>query len=250
MTTRPGLASAVAGVLAWAVSTAIAGAAGQPAQWPSPIHDNMVVSKLMLDRLEVRDTREGNLKYWEGQAWVGTDLNKLWLKSEGEVLKGTTEDANVEALYSRAIAAFWDVQAGVRHDFAVGSQPSRQWGALALKGLAPYRFEVDASAYVGSAGRTAARFKGEYELLLTQRLVLMPELEFNLYGKRDAERGLGSGLSNVDLGLRLRYEIRREFAPYVGVVWTRKYGATADYARDNGAPVSDTQWLVGLRSWW
>jgi len=227
-----------------------AGAQEPEEGWPSPVHDNPVLSKIMLDRLEVRHTDSGSLTYWEGQAWIGTDLNKLWVKTEGERLKGATEEADVEALYSRAVAAFWDVQAGVRHDFGVNTQPSRNWAAFALKGLAPYRFEVDASAYVGDSGRTAARFKAEYELLLTQRLILMPELEFNLYGKSDPERGLGSGLSNLDLGLRLRYEIRREFAPYVGVVWTRKYGGTADLARADGQAVQDTQWLMGVRSWW
>lgn len=243
---------AIAAVVACSALLSAAGAQAQESEknWPSPVHDNPVLSKIMLDRLEVRDTKEGNLKYWEGQAWVGTDLNKLWIKSEGEVLKGSTEGADVEALYSHAVAPFWDVQAGVRRDFSVNGQPSRTWAAFALKGLAPYFFEADASAYVGGAGRTAARVKAEYELLLTQRLILMPELEFNLYGKSDPERGLGSGLSNLDLGLRLRYEIRREFAPYVGVAWTRKFGGTADLARADGQAVQDTQWLVGVRSWW
>ncbi len=218
--------------------------------WPSPIHDNPVYSKFMLDRLEVRDTKEGNMKYFEGQAYIGTDLNKLWLKSEGSVVKNTTEDADLEALYSRAVAPYWDVQVGMRHDFSVNNQPSRDWAAFALKGLAPYFFDVDASAYVGSNGRTAARLSAEYDLLFTQRLILTPQFEGNLYGKKDPARGLGSGLSDVEFGLRLRYEIRREFAPYIGVVWARKYGGTADMARSEGIPVEDTQVVVGVRSWW
>ncbi|HKJ07686.1 MAG TPA: copper resistance protein B, partial [Gammaproteobacteria bacterium] len=232
---------------ALALMAALPSAAGEPpGDWPSPVHDNVVLSKIMLDRLELRHTDAGNLAYWEGQAWVGGDINKLWLKSEGGVLKGRTEEADLEALYSRAMTAFWDLQAGVRHDFGIGDKPAREWAAIGLKGLAPYRFDVDATAYVGTAGRTAARVKAEYEVLLTQRLILMPELEFNAYGKEDRARGLGSGLSDVGLALRLRYEIRREFAPYAGVRWTRKFGGTADFARQGGEAVQDTQWVVGL----
>ncbi len=227
------------------------GAAGESTDnWPPPMHDNVVLSKIMLDRLELRHTDAGNLAYWEGQAWVGGDINKLWLKSEGGVLKGRTEEADLEVLYSRAVTAFWDVQGGMRQDFRTGDKPAREWVAIGLKGLAPYRFDVDATAYVGTSGRTAARLKAEYEVLLTQRLILMPELEFNAYGKKDPARGLGSGLSDAGLALRLRYEIRREFAPYVGVRWTRKFGATVDFARQGGEAVHDTQWVVGLRSWW
>lgn len=209
-----------------------------------------ILAKVMLDRLEGRDTDAGGLTYWEGQAWIGGDIHKLWLKTEGEALKNTTERSDLEALYSRAVAPFWDVQAGVRHDFQTGGKPARDWAAFALKGLAPYRFDVDATAYLGGDGRTAARLKAEYNLLFTQRLVLMPEIEANLYGKSDPARALGSGLSDVDLGLRLRYEIRREFAPYIGVVWTHKYGGTADFVRQNGDAVRDTQYVLGLRAWW
>lgn len=242
------LAAVVASQALLFTATSAAGETGN--NWSPPVHDNIVLSKIMLDRLEVRGTDAGNLAYWEGQAWVGGDINKLWLKSEGGVLKGRTEEADLEALYSRAMTAFWDLQAGVRHDFATGDKPAREWAAIGLKGLAPYRFDVDATAYVGTAGRTAARVKAEYEVLLTQRLILMPELEFNAYGKEDRARGLGSGLSDLGLALRLRYEIRREFAPYAGVRWTRKFGGTADFARQVGEAVQDTQWVVGLRSWW
>lgn len=218
--------------------------------WPPAMHDNTVLSKVMIDRLEYRNAKPDDITYWEGQAWVGGDINKLWLKTEGEVAGGNTEDAELEAYYSRAVAAFWDVQFGLRHDFKIEDSPSRDWVGFGFKGLAPYRFEVDATAYAGSEGRTAARLKAEYELLLTQKLVLMPEVEFNLYGKADPERGLGSGLSDSEVGLRIRYEFAREFAPYVGVVWTNKYGGTADYARAAGAPTSDTQFVAGIRAWW
>lgn len=218
--------------------------------WPSPMHDDVVLSKWMLDRLEHRDGKDGDYTYWEAQAWIGGDINKLWLKTEGNLVQGKTDDAELEAYYSRAVAAFWDAQFGVRHDFSTSDLPSRNWLGVGFKGLAPYLFEVDATAYVGDKGRTALRFKGEYDLLLTQRWIFMPEIELNAYGKEDAERNLGSGLSDGSLTLRVRYEVRREFAPYVGVTWTQKYGGTADFARAAGTPTSETVLLTGIRAWW
>lgn len=213
-------------------------------------HVSPMLAKFMLDRFEARSSDAGTVTYWEAQAWAGSDINKLWLKTEGHMLKGSTEESDVELLYSRAVLPFWDAQVGVRHDSAVADKPGRDWAAFAMKGLAPYLFDVDATVYVGESGNTAARLKAEYNLLLSQRLVLMPEAEANLYGQTDAQRGLGSGLSSVDLALRLRYEIRREFAPYVGIVWTQKYGGTADYARLSNEAVSDTQFVIGVRAWW
>ncbi|EQD70574.1 Copper resistance B precursor, partial [mine drainage metagenome] len=131
---------------------------------------------------------------------------------------------------------FWDSTLGVRHDF--GNGPGRNWAAFGVQGLAPYWFDIEATGYVGAGGRTAARFKAEYELLITQRLILQPEFEANLYGKPDPAWRLGSGLSDASLGLRLRYEIRREFAPYIGVVWQRVFGGTADLRRAEGNPCS------------
>lgn len=218
--------------------------------WPSPIHDNTVMSKWMLDRLEHRDGKDSDYTYWEGQAWIGSDINKLWLKTEGNIVQGKTDDAELEAYFSRAISAFWDVQYGARHDFSSEDLPARNWLGVGFKGLAPYLFEVDATAYVGNKGRTALRFKGEYDLLLTQRWVFIPELELNAYGKEDAERNLGSGLSDGSLTLRLRYDIRRELSPYVGVTWTQKYGGTADFARAAGAPTSESVLLAGFSAWW
>ncbi len=213
-------------------------------------HVSPLLSKFMLDRLEARSSDAGTVTYWEAQAWAGSDINKLWLKTEGDMLKGSTEESAVELLYSRAVLPFWDAQVGVRHDMAVAGKPGRDWAAFAMKGLAPYLFDVDATVYLGQGGNTAARLKAEYNLLLTQRLVLMPEAEVQLYGQSDAERGLGSGLSSAALALRLRYEIRRELAPYIGVVWKQKYGGTADYARLENEAVNDTQFVIGVRAWW
>lgn len=218
--------------------------------WPSPMHDDAILSKWMLDRLEHRDGKDVDSTYWEAQAWIGGDINKLWLKTEGNIVQGKADDAELEAYYSRALAAFWDVQFGARHDFSTTDMPSRNWLAAGFKGLAPYLFEVDATAYVGNNGRSALRFKAEYDLLLSQRWIFMPEVELNAYGKEDLERNLGSGLSDGSLTLRLRYDIRRELSPYVGVTWTQKYGGTADIARAAGNPASETFLLAGIRAWW
>lgn len=150
-------------------------------------------------------------------------------------------------LWDRIVSRWWNLQAGVRHDFGEG--PSRDWVAVGVQGLAPYFFDVEATAYLGDSGRTAARFSAEYDLLFTQRLVLQPQFEVNLYGKDDPANRIGSGLSNLELALRLRYEFRREFAPYVGLVWTRRFGNTADFARAAGEDASDVQFLAGLRVW-
>jgi copper resistance protein B len=135
----------------------------------------------------------------------------------------------------------------VRHDFQPGD--SQTFAAIGVTGVAPYKFEVAATAYIGQSGQTAANFEVEYELLLTNRLILQPLVEISLYGENDERRGIGSGLSTVEAGLRLRYEIRREFAPYVGVNWNKKFGTTAEFARSTNEPVSDTQWVAGIRAW-
>ncbi|MEO7916147.1 MAG: copper resistance protein B [Dokdonella sp.] len=181
------------------------------------------------------------------QAWYGGDIDKLWFKAEAERSEGSLEDARLELLWNRAIAAYWSGQVGIRHDKGVG--PSRNWAAFGVQGLAPYWFEVEATAYVGESGRTALRLEAEYELLLTQRLVLQPDVEVNFYGKDDPARGIGSGLSNVEVALRLRYEFTRKFAPYVGVTWSRSFGSTADFARVEGGGAEDTQLVAGVRLW-
>ena len=209
--------------------------------------DDPFLFMLKMDKLELRNTDEGTALVWDAQAWAGKDLNKLWLKSEGEKINAATEEGNIEVLYSRAIAPFWDVQAGWRRDFR--PTPDRDWVALGLKGLAPYLFEVDATAYVGESGRMAAALSVEYEYMITQKLILSPELEMNLYSKDDEVVGVGSGLSDMELGLRLRYEIVREFAPYVGVNWWKKFGNTADYAELDGAETSDVEFVMGFRLW-
>ena len=201
----------------------------------------------VLDQFEWRDISDDNTLSWDAQGWLGKDFRKLWFKTDGERAGGETEDAELQFLYSKAIASYWDFQVGIRHDFE--PSPSRTWAAIGFQGLAPYFFDTDVALFVGESGRTALRLESEYELLITQRLILTPDIEVNFYGKDDVNVGIGSGLSDVEAGLRLRYEIRREFAPYVGINWTKMFGNTADFARLNGEDIYDMQLLVGIRAW-
>lgn len=222
-------------------------AAAVPPSSNHAAHDDTTQYMVMFNRLEAFDAKPGTGLEWEGQAWFGKDLHKLWLRSEGERTDGHTEAADLEVLYGRPIAPWWDVVAGVRHDFKPGR--SEDFLAVGVMGLAPYKFEVSATAYLGESGQTAARMEAEYETLLTNRLILQPLVEVNLYGKNDAQRGIGSGVSTAEIGLRLRYEIRREFAPYIGVVHERAFGRTADFRRDEGEDVDDTRLVAGVRVW-
>jgi copper resistance protein B len=210
-------------------------------------NDDPVLGMLLIDQFEYRMGDEDNSVVLDAQGWIGKDLNKLWLKAEAESVDGETDEAELQALYSRAIAPFWDLQLGWRRNFK--PEPSLDWFAFGIQGLAPYWFEVDAAAFIGENSRTAARLEAEYEFLFTQKLILVPELELKFYGKDDPEYGIGSGLANTEFGLRLRYEIRREFAPYIGVNWENLHGQTASYAEDEGHETSEFQYSVGVRAW-
>jgi copper resistance protein B len=202
---------------------------------------------LLVDNFEaVRADGETSAAY-DVQAWYGGTYDRITAKAEGTVEDGEPEEARTELLWSHAIASFWDTQLGLRYDSGEG--PNRTWLAFGVQGLAPYWFEVEATGYIGEEGRTALRLEAEYELLLTQRLILQPRVEAELYGKRDLERGIGSGLSELTAGLRLRYEIRREFAPYVGIEWARSYGGTEDLVRAAGDDPREGRVVAGLRFW-
>lgn len=219
-----------------------------PKEWPKPVMDTERFTFLLLDRFEYGWKKGENTRIWGVQGWYGGDYNKFWVKSEGEsVPGGGTEKADVQALYARRISPYWHLQAGVRQE--ARPTPSRTQGVLAIQGLAPYWFNVEASLFVGG-GRASGRFEAEYDQLLTQRLILQPRIETNFAGSADARRGIGSGLNDVELGLRLRYEFRREFAPYIGVTWSRKLGGTADLARQAGRDVSGSALVAGLRIWY
>jgi len=204
---------------------------------------------VMSDRLEYRSNEGEPLLLWDGQGWYGGDINKLWVKSEGEydIKGGAFEDAEVQALWSRSITRYFDLQAGYRHDFA--PDPSRNYAVIGVQGLAPYLFELDGAVFISGHGEVSARIEAEYEFMLTQRLILQPRTELNFAAQTVAERGIGSGLTSAEVGARLRYEIKREFAPYLGVEWERSVGETADFARADGEDPGSLSFVAGLRLW-
>ena len=210
--------------------------------------DEAVMGGVMINRLE-RVQKKGNTYFnaYDFQGRIGKDYDKLVLKAEGEIDEGKVHEARTELLWSHATSAYWDTQLGVRHDSGIA--PSRNWLALGMQGLAPYWFEIDATAYVSDQGRSALRLSAEYELLFTQKLILQPRIEVNFYGVKDEERDIGAGLSSMVSGLRLRYEIRREFAPYIGVDWSSKFGETANLATAAGVNINDTNIVAGIRAW-
>lgn len=210
-------------------------------------HGGMRYSKVMIDEAEHRPSSSGGAFAWEGQASFGGDINRLMLRSRGEVESGDVHKAELQALYARAIDPYFNLELGVRQDFQ--PRPRRTYAALGLSGVAPYWFEVAATAFVSDQGDVSARLEGSYDLRLTQRLIAAPKLELNLNAQDVPELGLGAGLGTVEAGLRVRYEIRPEFAPYVGVFHERSVGDTADFARAAGEDVRDTRFVAGVRAW-
>jgi len=203
--------------------------------------------KLVVDLAE-HQFRNGKDGYrWEGEAWLG-DLNRFVIKSKGEGTSGDGLDqAEVQALYSKALDPWWNVQVGVRQD--IRPRPARTWATLGIEGRAPYQFEVQAAAFLSDKGQLAARIEGAYDQRITQRLILQPRVEFNLSAQDMPDQRIGVGLSSAELGLRLRYEVRREFAPYVGINWNWATGRTADYARADGKDTTARSLVAGIRFW-
>lgn len=197
------------------------------------------------ERLEYREHADATL--WDFQGWYGGDYHKLWWKTEGELEPGEHDNAELQLLYSRAWTAYFDLQFGIRYeDLQQGNLTSLVAG---LQGMAPYRFEVDAAAYLSENGDLFIRAEFEREFLLTERWILQPRAEVNLSLQDVAEIAVGSGVREVALGLRLRYEFSRKFAPYVGVSWEAAYGGTADFLRASGEETRETSLLLGLRFW-
>lgn len=209
--------------------------------------DEKNFGSLLMDRLETVVTSDNTLATYDLQAWYGRSYDRVVLKAEGDYEQGALQEASTELLWGHAVASFWDAQLGVRYDS--GEDPNRTWLAFGLQGLAPYWFELDITGYIGEEGRTAISLEAEYELLLTQKLILQPRVELDWYGKDDAERAIGSGFSEVSAGIRLRYEIRREIAPYIGIEWAGVFGDTKDYAEAAGEDSSETRFVAGLRFW-
>jgi copper resistance protein B len=211
------------------------------------VHDRSLNYFLLFDQLEWQSVAGGTGLNVDTKGWVGGDRDRLWFRAEGDAEDGRVGEAEAHVFYGRQISRWWDVVAGVRQDFRPG--PARTWAAVGIQGLAPYWFEVELTGYIGASGRTHIRGEVEYELLLTNRLVLQPLLELELFGKSDPERGVGAGLSTTDLGFRLRYEFRREFAPYIGVTWNNKWAGTADFAEAAGEETSGARFVTGVRLW-
>ena len=209
--------------------------------------DDAVHFFVLFDQLEWQGGESGNGVRWDSRGWIGRDLNRLWFRAEGEADAGRPGDAEVHLFYGRAFARWWDVVVGLRQDLRPG--PAQSWLAVGVQGLAPYWFDVEATAYLGAGGQTAARLKAEYELLFTNRLALQPLVEVHLYGQPNVERGIGAGVSSFDAGLRIRYELRREFAPYLGVTWHDRFGETAGFAEAAGESPGGRRFVAGLRLW-
>ncbi|MFT5888511.1 MAG: copper resistance protein B [Zhongshania sp.] len=214
--------------------------------------EDPILTMVSINQLEQRfdndsQSKDIDISSLDADIWVGKNLNKLWLKTEADVVDGSLEESELQLLYSRAIAPYWDLQTGWRGDF--NEDQNQHWFAVGLQGLAPYFFEIDSALFFGEGGQTALRIDAEYELMFTQKLILSPELETTVYGRNEPKYEQGSGLASLDAGLRLRYEIRRELAPYIGVNWSKKYGNTADIARSNNGDIESLQWVAGLRAW-
>lgn len=207
----------------------------------------MPVFWFQADRAEYR-ARAGKDGYlWDVQGYYGGDIDKFWFKSEGEGAFGEKpEAAEAQALWSHAIGPWWDVQAGVRHDFA---GPDRTHAVIGVQGLAPYLFEMDAAAFLSQKGDLTARVEAELDQRITQRLILQPRGELNMSAQDISELGIGAGLDKAELGVRLRYEFTREFAPYIGVEQEWKVGKSARYARAAGEETRATNYVAGVRFW-
>lgn len=204
---------------------------------------------IIADRLEYKTNEGDALTTWDGQGWYGSDLNKFWVKTEGEFNNDNKlfEEAEIQALYSRAISSFWDVQVGLRYD--IKPNPIRSFAVFGVQGIAPYWFEINAAGFISDEGNFSIRLEAEYELLITQRLILQPRVEFNLALQDDTDIDVGSGLNTIEAGLRLRYEVKREFAPYVGISWNRAFSDTADLLKASGNKTEQLSFVAGITFW-
>jgi copper resistance protein B len=217
-------------------------------EFGQPVMDREIFTHVIFNELEGRWNGTNTEFRWDGEGWVGTDYNKLWIKSEGTLQSnGTLNDGQHQFLYDRAITTYFDLQGGLRSD--IDSRPTRNWAAFGIQGLAPYFFDLELTGFVSGEGHLAAKLEASYDLLLTQRLILQPQVEIDLYSKADPARLIGAGFSDIDTGLRLRYEISRNFAPYLGVVYEGQFGQTASFAKRAGESTGDFRFAFGVRIW-
>jgi len=219
----------------------------EPGAMP-PVMDQGTYAHAIFNQLEGRWNGSNTQFRWDGQGWIGTDYDKLWVKSEGTLQSnGTLDDGQQQFLYSRAVTTYFDLQGGLRSD--LDSRPTRNWAAFGIQGLAPYFFDLEMTGFASGEGHLAAKLEASYDLLLTQRLILQPQIELNVYSKTDPARLVGAGYSDIDTGVRLRYEFSRTFAPYLGVVYEGKFGQTANFARHAGESTGDVRFVFGIRTW-
>ncbi len=211
------------------------------------VHDKAINFQVLLDQFEWQFVHGEQGPRWDSSSWIGGDINRIWFRTEGEALSGTVEEAEAQVLYGRSFARWWDVVAGVRFD--ARPKPSHTWLALGVQGLAPQFIDLQATLYVGESGHLAGRFELEHDLHITQRTILQPLIELSFAGFDDADRGIGKGLSTAEVGFRVRYEFKRELAPYAGVVWHRKVFGTGDFTRAEGGDVGGWHLVTGLRLW-
>jgi copper resistance protein B len=245
--TSLGKATLMAGAIVLVLSAGSARAADE--HQSEQFHEEPpVLATLLIDRLEHRWRDGENSVDWDVQGWIGGDTNKVWFNAEGsKPVDGKLEEAEFQVLYSRMVSEFWDAQVGIRHD--VRPEPQTTYGVAGFQGVAPYFFDVTAQLFVSEDGDFSARLEAEYDLLITQKLILQPVAEMNVSAQRVPELHVGRGINDVELGLRLRYEFVKEFAPYIGVDWERKLGETANIARAHGEDPSDVSFVTGVRFW-
>lgn len=211
-------------------------------------HGTMTFAKIMLDRLETK-IADGHDGYaWEGDAWIGQDIDKLWIKSEGEGAFGETpEQVEIQALWSHAIGPWLDLQMGARHDFR--PDPDRTHAVIGVQGLLPYWLEVNGALFLSQKGDVTARGEVEYDLRITPNLIVQPRIEMNFSAQKIPEIGVGAGVTNAEMGLRLRYHVTQQIAPYIGVQWENAFGATRRYLRRQDESPSQASLIIGLRIW-
>ena len=221
--------------------------------WPEPVSDNAIYRYSLLEITEFQSARDApNAFRWDVYGWRGGDIHRFWWKSEGRLATATSEGSEFEAqaLYGKLISPYFDLQTGLRIDQRLreGSDPTRVYAVIGLQGLSPYRFDIEPSLFVSHKGQVSARLTASLDLLLSQRLILQPRLETNLAVQDDEEIGIAAGWNDAELGVRVRYEIRREFAPYIGLTWKESFGATHRLTTREGGDPSHFVVVVGART--
>ena len=209
------------------------------------VHDRAMNWAVTVDKLEYQNFENSHALNWNATAWVGGDIDRLWLRTEGEREQGKTHKAELQALWGHAVSPWWELVAGVRQDLKPAS--GQTWAGFGIQGTPLYGLELQATAYAGERQQTALRLEAAYAMLLTNRWILEPTLEANLYGRNDAGREQGAGLADSEVGMRLRYEVTRGFAPYLGVSFNRLHGNRADQAREDGEDLGQTRLVAGIR---